>query len=177
MLQCYIVTMLQCYNVTMLQCYNVTMLQCYIVTLLQCYIVTMLQCYNVIILQCYNVINTMLHMNVLVLGIRRLAIPEKRYVYMIMMLWSDKSELIIYRTLEQIRQLLKRMELVAPTDAKHDLAESSQLINKKRLLGDMRLSVHVKHLAHLMKLFAVLEFHGSILHDSVCQNFFMKKYI
>lgn len=92
-----------------------------------------------------------------------------------MMLWSDNSELIIYRTLKQIRQLIKRMEQVVPTSALLDLKEPSMLLRKRYIWGDTRLAVHVKQLDNLIKLFAVLEFHTSILDDSECQDFFIRR--
>ena len=43
-----------------------------------------------------------------------------------MMVWSDNSEFIIYRTLKQVRNLVKRMNSIATSGAKEDLAESTK---------------------------------------------------
>ena len=94
---------------------------------------------------------------------------------MVMVLWNDDSELIIYRSLSQIRTLIKRIEQIAPANAKSDLRQTTRPLKKRHLLGDNRLCVQLKHIENVNRLFAMFEFYKPLLYSTACQNFFYKR--
>ena len=51
------------------------------------------------------------------LGIQKRYEPEKRYYFIISVLWSDRSDIIIYRTLRQIKQLIQLVNEMVPDEA------------------------------------------------------------
>ena len=96
---------------------------------------------------------------------------------MVMVIWNDDSELIIYRSLLQIRELIKLIEHIAPANAKIDLLQSARPLKKRHLLGDNRLRIQLKHIDNVNRLFAIFEFYKPILYSTACHDFFNKRLV
>ena len=111
----------------------------------------------------------------LVLGVRRIQDKDKRYFYMIMVLWNDESEIIIYRTLPQIREFIANLETIACSAALMDLKEPAYLVNRRNLMGDNRLTIQMKHIQNIIKIFDVIQFYKLIQDNKMVTDFFTNR--
>ena len=65
-----------------------------------------------------------------VLGIQKRYEPEKSYYFIISVFWSDHSEIIIYRTLGQIKQIMVLANQNVPDEAS-DFQKETDFVLKK----------------------------------------------
>ena len=91
----------------------------------------------------------------LVIGIQKRYEPTKVYYYVIMVKWSDRSELIVYRTLSNVDQLVQTIKKCIPKDIRADCAEPIQAM-EKCVLQRTSLSYHLKMLPNLNKLYETI---------------------
>jgi len=90
-----------------------------------------------------------------VIGIQKRYDPKKTYYFVIMVKWSDRSELIIYRTLASVNQLIGTIQKKIPKDIRADCEEPVRAM-QKCTLQKASLSHHLKMLAHLNKLYEAI---------------------
>ena len=88
------------------------------------------------------------------LGIQKRYEPEKCYYFIISVLWSDRSEIIIYRTLRQIKQLIQLVNQMVPDEANDFQKESNFILKKSNYLNlETGISWHLKCCASITNFF------------------------
>ena len=79
------------------------------------------------------------------LGIQKRYEPEKCYYFIISVLWSDRSEIIIYRTLRQMKQMIQLVNQMVADEANDFQKESNFILKKSNYLNlETGISWHLK---------------------------------
>ena len=80
-----------------------------------------------------------------VVGIQKRHEPEKSYYFIISVLWSDRSEIVIYRTLRQIKQIMIQVNQFVPDDSNDFQKETDFVLKKSNYLNlETGISWHLK---------------------------------
>ena len=100
-----------------------------------------------------------------VIGIQKRLEPKKTYFFVIMVKWSDRSELIIYRTLTSVNQLIATIQKKIPKEIRADCNEPIRAM-QKCTLQKASLSHHLKMLSHLNKLYETICYSSALKANS-----------
>ena len=104
-----------------------------------------------------------------VVGIQKRYEPEKCYYFIISVFWSDRSEIAIFRTLRQIKQIMVLVNQIVPDDASDFQKETDFILKKSSYLNlETGISWHLKCCESISTFFAkIVDLRAVLLNNDI----------